>query len=263
MATVGAAHAQRTTVVVRDQSGSPVAFALVAPVGTTAMTADSLGRAAVGLRGRDSVFVRVRRIGFAPLDQYVPLPAPDTIELVVRRIVPRLDTVEVVGTYESPLARRGFYDRLARSQRGATVGHFITPEQLELQLPMTLTQSLRDSPYIRVGAGRNGRPVLLGRGACPLNIVVDGMLVQGTEQDAVTETFPTSINRSGTYRPRPLGGGASGGSYLDINSLVGGNEIAAIEIYPSTANAPYELQAAASSGRGTCGIVGIWTGGRR
>lgn len=252
-------QAQRTTVVVRDQSGAAVSYAYVAPASGNAVTLDSAGRAELRLRGRDSVFVRVRRIGYAPLDRWVDLPVADTLEFVMGRIVQSLDAVEVVGARDTPLARRGFYERMDRVQRGATVGHFITPEELELQLPMTLSQSLRTARYVNINRVGPGRDVLLGRGGCPMNIVVDGMLVQGTAQDEVVEQVPTSINRSGSYRPPPMG---RGGTNLDINSLVGGNEIAAIEIYPSVANAPYELQAAVSSGRGTCGIVAIWTGGR-
>lgn len=256
----GALHAQRTMLVVRDQGGAAVAYAYVAPASGAAVTLDSAGRAELRLRGRDSVFVRVRRIGYAPLDRWVRLPAPDTLELVMGRVVQSLDAIQVVGARDTPLARRGFYDRMDRVQRGATVGHFITPEELELQLPMTLSQSLRSARYVNIGRVGPGRDVLLGRGGCSMNIVVDGMLVQGTAQDEVVEQVPTSINRSGSYRP--IGAGRAS-SNLDINSLVGGNEIAAIEIYPSVANAPYELQAAVSSGRGTCGIVAIWTGGRK
>jgi hypothetical protein len=46
----------------------------------------------------------------------------------------------------------------------------------------------------------------------------------------------------------------------DIDELVDGRSIMAIEIYPSTANAPAEL--IPPSGRGSCGIVAIWTGPR-
>lgn len=253
-----ALEAQRTTVVVRDGWGAAVAYAYVAPASGAAVTADSAGRAEMQLRDRDSLFVRVRRIGYTPLDRWVRLPAPDTLELVMGRVVQSLDAVQVVGSRDTPLARRGFYDRMDRVQRGATVGHFITPEQLELQLPMTLVQSLRTARYVSIDRVGPRRDVLLGRGGCPMNLVVDGMLVQGTAQDEVTETVPTSIRREGTYRPP-----SSRGTNLDINNIVGGNEIAAIEIYPSVANAPFEIQAAVSSGRGTCGIVAIWTGGRR
>jgi hypothetical protein len=259
---LAALQAQRTTVVVRDQSGAAIAYAYVVPATGVAATLDSAGRAAMTLRGRDSIFVRVRRIGYTPLDAWVRLPVPDTLELVMGRVAQSLGAVEVVGARDTPLARRGFYDRMTRVQRGATVGHFITPEQLELQLPLNLSQSLRTARYVSISRIGPGRDVLLGRGGCAMNIVVDGMLVQGTSQDDVVEQVPTSIDRNGSYKP-PSTGRYGLSSNLDINSLVGGNEIAAIEIYPSVANAPSELQAAVSSGRGTCGIVAIWTGGRR
>jgi len=257
-----ALEAQRTTVVVRDGSGAAVAYAYVAPASGAAVTLDSAGRADLTLRGRDSIFVRVRRIGYAPLDRWVRLPVPDTLELVMGRVVQTLDAVQVVSSRDTPLGQRGFYDRMDRVQRGATVGHFITPEQLELQLPMNLTQSLRTARYVSINRVGPGRDVLLGRGGCAMNLVVDGMLVQGTAQDEVVEQVPTSIRREGTYRPPSMGRNGMS-SNLDINNIVGGNEIAAIEIYPSVANAPFEMQAAVSSGRGTCGIVAIWTGGRR
>ncbi|MBX3133965.1 MAG: hypothetical protein KF689_11360 [Gemmatimonadaceae bacterium] len=255
-----AVDAQKSNVVVRDGSGASVAYAYVQPSVGTPITLDSTGHGELTFRGRDSVHIRVRRIGYTPLDRWVRLPAPDTLEFVMGRVVQTLGAVEVVGVRDTPLARRGFYDRMERVRRGATVGDFITPEQLELQLPMTLTQALRDARYASIGRLGDGRAVLLGRGGCPLNLVVDGQLVQGTSQDEVVEQVPTSIRRDGSYRPPSMGAGTRN---PDINQFVSGNEISAIEIYPSVSNAPYELQAAVPSGRGTCGIVAVWTGGRK
>jgi hypothetical protein len=234
-----------------------VPYAFVQPAVGTAITLDSSGRGELSLRGRDSVQIRVRRIGYTPLDRWVKVPVADSLVFVMGRVVQTLGAVEVVGIRDTPLARRGFYDRMDRVKRGATVGEFVTPEQLELQLPMTLTQALRDSRYARLGRLGTGQPVLLGRGGCPMNIVVDGQYVRATTQDAVVEQNPTSIRRDGSYRPPP------GVPTIELNSIVGGNEIAAIEVYPSVANAPFELQAAVPSGRGTCGIVAVWTGGRK
>lgn len=42
---------------------------------------------------------------------------------------------------------------------------------------------------------------------------------------------------------------------------IGGAEVMAVEVYPSTMSAPAELQTL--SGRGDCGIVAIRTGARR
>ena len=71
-------------------------------------------------------------------------------------------------------------------------------------------------------------------------------------------------------RPEPQRG--SGGRNLDfrpismvpIDDIVQVNSIAAIEIYASAANAPAELiPLAGAAEQGACGIVAIWTGGRR
>jgi hypothetical protein len=256
-----AMQAQRTPIRVTDQGGEAVAYAYIAPVTGLASVADSAGRAALALRGRDSLLVRVRRIGYAPLEQWVRLPVADTLRITMRRLPQALDAVEIVSSRNTPLARRGFYERMELVSRGATVGHFVTPEELEMQLPMSLTQSLRSARYVSIGRLGDGRAVLLGRGGCPMNILVDGQLVKDTSQDEVVEQVPTSIT-SMSGGGGSISRGRRQGS-LDINSLVGGNEIAAIEVYPSSANAPSELQAAASTGRGTCGIVAIWTGGRK
>jgi hypothetical protein len=42
---------------------------------------------------------------------------------------------------------------------------------------------------------------------------------------------------------------------------VNGLSVMAIEVYASTANAPAEMQTL--GGRGSCGIVAIWTGPRK
>jgi len=257
----GTLQAQRIPVRVMDQSGEPVAYAFVVPPSGTGMVADSGGRGSLALRGRDSVLVRARRIGYAALETWVRLPVADTLVLTLRRLPQSLDAVEIVSSGNTPLARRGFYERMELVSRGATVGHFVTPEELEMQLPMSLTQALRSARYVSIGRVGDGRAVLLGRGGCPMNILVDGQLVKDTSQDEVVEQVPTSIT-SMSGGGGSISRGRRQGS-LDINSLVGGNEIAAIEIYPSSANAPSELQAAASTGRGTCGIVAIWTGGRK
>lgn len=48
---------------------------------------------------------------------------------------------------------------------------------------------------------------------------------------------------------------------LTIDELVDAGSVAGIEIYPGTANAPAEL--IPLTGGGSCGIVAVWTGGRR
>jgi hypothetical protein len=78
-----------------------------------------------------------------------------------------------------------------------------------------------------VTVGRT-RPLMLhGRGGCQMEVLVDG---------------------------RPLREG-----FLD--EFMSANEIMGVEIYGPTANAPAEL--IPLTGRGSCGIVAVWTGARR
>lgn len=96
--------------------------------------------------------------------------------------------------------------------------------------------------------------MLLGRGRCGLTVLLDGKKVHNTLEDRVVGEAPTSISGGGTRPP-------AGGYPLDINEIVDARSVMAIEIYPSTANAPAELQTL--GGRGSCGIVAIWTGPRQ
>lgn len=77
-------------------------------------------------------------------------------------------------------------------------------------------------------------------------------------EETARETVPTSLDRQGTA---PITADRDERLLLDVDQVVNGLSIMAIEIYPSTANAPVELQAL--GGRGSCGIVAIWTGPRR
>lgn len=82
-----------------------------------------------------------------------------------------------------------------------------------------------------------------------MTIIVDGQHLKGTAEEGVVADAPTSIGNNRR--------GGSGG-LSSIDDLVNGRSVVAIEVYPSTANAPAELQTL--GGRGSCGIIAIWTG---
>jgi len=90
-----------------------------------------------------------------------------------------------------------------------------------------------------------------------MSIVLDGQLVRGTAQDVAISEIPQSINPNGT---RQLGNDSMAAK-VSIDDVVDGRSIMAIEIYSNTANAPAELVRV--GGRGSCGIVALWTGARR
>lgn len=175
-------------------------------------------------------------------------------QVILEPLARMLTTMNITERQNTQLAQRGFYDRMERVQKGAIVGEFITPEDLDRLSPMTLSRALVESRYVKI-AGRPGLAVFLGRSDCGYTVLVDGVRVASIQDD-----LPglTSINPGGTSQRR-----AGGGRLPSMEELVAGSDIAAIEVYPSAANAPSELQDRAMGGRGSCGIIAIWTGGRR
>ena len=259
------AEAQRGTAVrVIDDQGRPVSFAVVSWGSSNRAIADSGGRVDIpGMRG-DSVRLHVRRIGHRPFDGFVKPGGDSTIEVILAAVARQLAAVTVTER-STPLSRTGFYDRVERVRRGAIVGEFFTPEELDERDQAKVSNLLRGSRYVRLGttsARGRAQPVVLGRGGCGMTIVVDGIGVAGTVEQSIPEQTPGSIMNVGV-RGAPAGsqGGGANGVTLDIDELVSGREVMAIEVYPSLANAPTEL--IPPSGRGSCGLVAIWTGPRK
>lgn len=247
----------RVTVVVRGDGGEPVPFAVVSVGKARPDVADDSGHVTLrGIKG-DSIALDVRRIGYRPFTAKVGVA--DTVPVTLRLLAAQLAAVVVTAPGSTPLAQRGFYDRVLRVKRGAGTGEFITPEELELRNSSRLSQMLTGYQYVRVAhTSPQRQPLLLGRGGCGMAVVVDGQLVRGTVQDAVRSEVPTSIDGRGSAQ---AGTSGAGGALLDIDAIVNGNDVQAVEIYPSMANAPAEL--VQPSARGSCGLVVIWTGAKR
>lgn len=259
--------ASRTTLVVRDALGTPVSWAMVRIEGSEPQIADDSGRMRVAVAYGDSIQVSVRRIGYRPFGGWVHRSTKDgTFITVLPRLALALDTVRVTAAAVStPLARTGFYDRVDRVRRGAINAEFITPEELDERNQSQLSQILSGRRYTTitvVGIGGRQVPAVLGRGQCAMTILVDGMRVTKTTQDLVLEAgTPQSIFQSGTRDRLSRTREGQPTNVIGLDDIVDGRSVMAIEIYPSTANAPAEL--IPLGGRGSCGFVAIWTGGRR
>lgn len=259
LAAQSAARAQPSTagwrVVVRDTTGFAVPYAVVDANPGGRRVADDAGVVTYARPGADSVLLHVRRIGFAVASGWLRSDQDGVVELAP---LPRtLTTMNITERQNTLLAQRGFYDRMERVQRGAIVGEFITPEDLDRLSPMTLSRALVESRYVRVARGGPGPQsvAFLGRADCGYTVLVDGVRIESLQDElsGLTSINPSGTSRSRAARPRPP----------SIEELVMGNAVAAIEVYPSAANAPSELQARAMGGRGSCGIIAIWTGARR
>jgi hypothetical protein len=247
------------SVEVRDRTGQPVPYAVVSVGASAPRVADIMGIAELptAVTG-DSVQINVRRIGYRPFGEYAtqvedgrfvihldPLPRA----LIPRTITERRDT---------PLARRGFYERMERVRTGANLGRFITPEELDQRHVTQVSAILAGEQYIVIQR-HDRRPILSGRGAgCAVTVLLDGMKMTNMVEDIYTREGQDEVNRLGgrqTGTARFLAGRQS------VDDLISALSVAGIEIYPTAAGAPVELQRAA--GNSACAIVAIWSGGRQ
>lgn len=233
---------------ITQAADAPVAYALVTIGNGTTRVAGADGIAVFPETKADSVRVTARRIGFKPSTGMYPVPPGEAvIRIQMEPLVTSLDTIRIVASDQTPLARTGFYDRIARVQRGAFTARFFTPEELEQRNPSRVSQVLYGESTIRVTPDGRGRVVLLGRGPnCAMTVLLDGRRVSGTVEESINNP---SLGRND---PRNL---------MTVDELVPAGSVAAIEVYGSAASAPVELVQVA--GRSGCGIIAIWTGAKR
>lgn len=225
--------------------GTPVPFTNVAAQGRAVRVANAEGVVEYDLAPSDSIRVTARRIGYKPIAAWV---SRDSLgfRVVMEPLPTQLAAVTITDRLDTPLARRGFYDRMERVRRGAFAARFFTPEELDQRNPSRLSQLLQGESMVRFSRDQRGRMILLGRGVdCAMTILLDGQRMSGTLEDA--------INNPHMYRDRSI--------LTAVDDLAPGASIAAVEIYGSAAAAPVELQQVA--GAAGCGIVAIWTGSRR
>lgn len=233
---------------VTDQAGEPIAYANVQLNGGRRFVTDDLGRFLVPLTISGRFSLLVRRIGYAPEELKLE-QSPDTAVRVSMQAVARALPGQVVTT-RAPFARLengGFYRRMAEVERGARVGYFVTPEELQLRNPQNVTDAVEQFPNIRLRpiddgvigpdgmAHGDGVPLarkmrIEDRSGCPLTVYLDRVRIQ-----------PTTVSA------KPVD--------TEINSVVQPHTVSGIEVYPRALGAPSEFHAV----NGTCGVVVIWS----
>ncbi|MEO7996417.1 MAG: hypothetical protein ABI852_03170 [Gemmatimonadaceae bacterium] len=236
------------TLRVLDVNGVPIPNVTVALNGGSTRVSDKAGVVNVKAAPRDSLRVLVRRMGYKAFEGKVGRDSiTGSYAVTLTPTSQSLKTVKVEGRQsKSSLDLTGFYDRIQEVQRGAVIGEFFTPEDVEARATPKVTDFLRASRfvqlrYVKPFPNEKESTVIAGRAGCALVVLIDGMQV---------------ANMSGEINGKSRSGGA-----LDINELVNMSDIAAIEIYPSIANAPVAIATRVLGN--ACGVVAIWTGGRR
>lgn len=264
-----AAQHDRLRVHVNDTEGMPVPFATVQLQNGTIRIADDSARAFFNLPPADSIRLVVRRIGYAPFSGWVQKEDSDgtTFRAVIENAATVAIPVSIEARRNTPLANRGFYDRVDQVQRGAITARFYPPEELESRNLVSILTLVREVPFIRVQIIA-GRHALTRRGEdCGVTIIVDGVRVAGTVEslfdrmsrerralDKELETTPTERERVAVRERHAR-------ALATVEDLVSIQQVAAVEAYATAAQAPVAMQR--HSGASQCPVLAIWTGSRR
>ncbi len=130
------------------------------------------------------------------------------------------------------LENNGFYDRVERK-----LGQFVTPEQLQLRSWRRLSEVLRDVPGLQV--------LTLCTPRCTQSIRMAGTTQTGCSPVFYVDGRRIQMQSSPRSRFQPPG-------QLDLDALVTGSDIQAVEVYRSIAETPPQFY-------GRCGAIVLWT----
>lgn len=235
----GSGSAAIVAVATDSTSGTPLAHAIVSLTGVEIRgVTDQAGRVTLGGVPPGTHTLVVRRIGYEVLERVVAVPGADTVRvaagtLALKAVPFVLDTVVITGELEGGrwLGLVGFHER-----RKMGFGEFITRQEFERYVPSDVTDILRRLTAIGVRPNPNyGRPWagglldprrwIIGPGdACPALFFLDGASI-------------------GDAR------------YVELDYVLGVNQIEAIEAYNGPAQVPVMFNRTGSQ----CGVVVLWT----
>ena len=238
-ATISRAQETRTlSGTVMDSAGQRVSYVNIDAGPRYRTLANASGEFRLILPSKERFEIAVRRIGYLPGKIVIEPGADTTVSVSLQRLAVLL-TTQVIRAQQQvrTLELRGFYERMAESERGALVGEFITPEEIEMRNPQRVTQLLEQRRGLRVQRSGSCFVIdecykVLGQGNCPATIYLDGQ----------------RLNRLGV-----ASNDASGAPAVD--GLIPVTGVSGIEVYPRGSSAPPKYQSLA----GTCAIVVIWT----
>jgi hypothetical protein len=182
--------------------------------------------------------VLARRIGFLPT-KFKVLPGADTTIKVPMEQVAVIMQTQIVRAQQlvRTLELRGFYARALESHKGALVGEFVTPEEIEMRNPQRVTQLLDQRRGVTVRRTGSCQVIatcyrVYGQGGCAATVYLDGQRLNSLSMAA-----------------------ADGQGAPAIDELIPVTGVSGIEVYPRGSSAPPKYQALG----GTCAIVVIWT----
>lgn len=225
-------------VVVTDSLGRPVSGASIRVDGITLAPTDNFGSAAVSIRADRRHRIQVRAFGYSPAEFFASAAVGETrvaevpLASISASLATQLPGVRV--TVHQMEARRSDPGIAGFAHRRETLGGtFINAEQIRERGSPPLSLLLRGAAGVSVISSvvngmtesrlsMRGTPSLSG---CPIQLYVDG-------------------------HPRPLPPGD-----LNIDHIINVHELAAVEVYPSSAWVPAQFMGATSG----CGTLVLWS----
>jgi hypothetical protein len=266
------AQAKHVNVVVTDSLGNRVAFAWVQSKSGTPRAADDSGRVVIDVAPDDSIPLTVRRIGYMSFDGKVGRGAgADSYRVMLVPLPQAIERINIIAPRENRLFRNGFYSRAENAWKIATPSRFLSPEALEAR-PATRTSLLLSGiPFVTVRR-ENKHTFLIGRGRCPVTVLIDGRRQRGMVDEVETPDGENEVQRIAERLPRQnhpsdweIRQDIARRDYLSqrqsIDDIINPATIAAIEVYASANLAPAEFRNEAMVP--SCALIAIWTGPRQ
>jgi hypothetical protein len=269
---VAAAQGKTVNVVVTDSLGNRVAFAWVQSKSGTPRAADDSGRATIDLVPADSIQLTVRRIGYRPFEGAVGRDAAlDAYRVTITPLPQAIERINIIAPRENRLYRNGFYARAENAWKIATPSVFLSPEAIDARPVSRTSQLVSSIPFLRIQY-EGGRAFLVGRGRCPVTVLLDGRRQRGMVEEINTKEGELAVKRMAAMLPRQnhpndeeIRQGTARTDYLaqrqSIDELISHGSVAAIEVYASANQAPSEFRNEAMVP--SCAIIAIWTGPRQ
>ena len=182
--------------------------------------ADDAGRFTLGGLASPHVVFRVRHVGFEPATVSIDVTAPSHTTTVVVKLQPAVNTLDPMHVAGSPPeALSPFLQEFHTREANNRFGHYVDEQALDKLKPEHASDALRGIAGVSVTPGhRLGNDVLI-RGCAPL-VWVNGL---------------RAIN-------------------AQIDDVVAGNDVAALEVYNSFAGVPAQYLYRTA----TCGTILVW-----
>lgn len=180
---------------VTTEAGTPISGAEVRVSGRRSrVMSDARGYFSTPAQSSGLVFFGVRRSGYMPISELVRVRDGDTVDVVLERLSPELDTVVVQAkldeTWERALRRYGVMLEDAR------FGSVITSVDIAEREPQWLSDMLHGQVGFTV-IGNGSTAEVIGRARCRPNVFIDGMFARGFQMNNMQ---PQSIKMMILYR---------------------------------------------------------------